>query len=140
MAKERLESLIEIIGGILTGIVAGIVLVVFTIGFSQASYEQPAKVVGAKYKAETDSILVVVRHNGGQCEGNKLEMRVRGCADVFFPYTCFAYMKLTTNGKCTGDAFTHAEYSLESLGLKTPRYRDATIIVRGTKSEIPVQL
>lgn len=140
MGNKKLEPVLEIIGGVLTGIVCGIVLVVFTIGFSQANIEEPAKVVGAKYKAETDSILVVVRHNGGECAGNQLDMRVRGCADVVFPYKCFAYVKLSTSGKCTGDTFTHAEFSLESLGLKEKKFRKATIVVRGTKSQIAVEL
>ncbi len=139
MAREQLESILEIIGGVLTGIVAGIVLVIFTIGFSQANYEA-AEVVGAKYKAETDSILVVVRHNGGKCEGNQLSMRIRGCTDLFFPYKCFADVQLSTSGKCQGDSFTHAEYSLESLGLKSKKFRKATVVLRGTKSELSVEL
>lgn len=86
------------------------------------------KVLGARFNAETDSVEVAVKYKGG-CDDTQ-SLRLRGCADLMFPYTCQVDVVLKRGAVCEEDVQGVISMSREELGMKNQKFSAATLIIQ----------
>lgn len=86
------------------------------------------KVVGAEYNPEKDSVDVEIKYKGG-CN-DSYNLRLRGCADLFFPYTCQVDVVLKRGEICENDMHGVISFTRDELGMKTRKFSKATLIIQ----------
>lgn len=110
-------------------------LAVFLFGMSlQASTEIPVKILSASYNAANKSVEVLVDHQNGGCVPTDYSLTVRGCTDMFVPYSCVAILKGSTEQVCDKEIFEVIPFSVEQLGLSSKKYQGSTLTIQGTDS------
>lgn len=96
--------------------------------FANDAESAKLKVLGARYNAETDSIEVAIKYKGGCNDSHNL--RVRGCADLMFPYTCQVDVVLKRGEACDNEVEGVMSLTREELGMKTRKFSKATLIIQ----------
>ncbi len=90
------------------------------------------KVLSADFDKASDSINITAEVSG-LCDA-EMSVRMRGCTDTFFPYTCFLDVNATGAG-CEGTTNVQISYSREELNMNTRQFSDATLVVQNNKGK-----
>lgn len=96
--------------------------------FANDAVEAGLKVLKAGYNAEKDTIEVAIKYKGG-CNDN-YDLRLRGCADFIFPYTCQMDVVLERGEVCENDMQGVVSFSRDELGLKSRKFSKATLVIQ----------
>lgn len=86
------------------------------------------KVLGADYNPDTDSVEVEIKYKGG-CN-DSYNLRLRGCADLIFPYTCQVDVVLKRGEICENDMHGVISFTRDELKMKTRKFSKATLIIQ----------
>lgn len=100
---------------------------------TQASKEIPVKVLSASFNSEKNSVDVLVTHEG--CVAENYTLKLRGCTDFMMPYKCTADLKGFSNKVCENDTFIIAPFTVKELGLAAKKFKNATLIIKGSDSD-----
>ena len=105
----------------------------FTLNTTYASSEGKVNVLEASYDAATDSINIQAEVSG--IDYPQTSVRLRGCTDTFFPYTCF--LDVNAIGDATEGSPTRVSlsYTREELNMKTRQFSDATLVIQNNKGK-----
>lgn len=91
------------------------------------------KVHSAQYNANNDSVEVEISYKGGCNDSHSL--RLRGCADLFFPYTCQVDVVVKRGEACENDVHGVISFTREELGMKNQKFSRATLIIQDSKKK-----
>ncbi len=109
-------------------IIAGLMLLLSFNTFANDAEKAGLRVVSAGYNGSKDSIDVEIKYKGG-CN-DSYDLRLRGCADLFFPYTCQVDVVLKRGEICENDMHGVISFTREELGMKSRKFSKATLIVQ----------
>lgn len=109
-------------------IIAGLVLLLSFSAFANDAEKAGLKVVNAEYDEAKDAVEVEIKYKGG-CN-DSYDLRLRGCADLFFPYTCQVDVVLKRGEVCENDMHGVISFTREELGMKTRKFSKATLILQ----------
>lgn len=109
----------------------GLLILNVTTVFANDADKAGLQVLGAQYNAADDSINVEVKHKGG-CN-DSYGLRLRGCADFFFPLQCQVDVVLNQGEACGNDVHGIIKFSRSELGLNTSKYSRASLKILGAK-------
>ena len=109
-------------------IIAGLMLILSFNTFANDAEKAGLRVISAQYDEVKDSVVVEIKYKGG-CDDN-YGLRLRGCADVFVPYTCQVDVVLERGEVCENDMHGSISFTREELGMKTRKFTKATLIIQ----------
>lgn len=89
------------------------------------------KILDARYNASDDSIKVDISYVGGCDDSHSL--RLRGCADLYFPIECQVDVVVKRGGECSEQVTGTISYTLSELGMKNRKFSRATLIIQDAK-------